>query len=668
MKNLIKKGFIVFCVFLMFFFASYGVQNFTITPSTLSITVNTSQTGVQIFEILNTGDENLSLNINKENLVGSSSNIVLNLNETAVLNLEPTESFSFEMEYNSGSTSGQFQGNLTVVSSSNSSIFRIVPISMTVNEPQTNQPEPGNDEILELISPNIGFPGEGILRLSGQSNDRRRIDLRFENTGNQDIVISTILFSNLDGRTSSDRIRSSDLSFDTSSFTIASNDREIIELSVDIPRDISSDLYRGEFTLRTSDNIDLTWEIEVDVFSDSNDNVFVRDNFGDVRNNFASVTGETGESIRNILFSVENDAGVTFDGIYFELESDLNERNSVNTISRSQVSFSPTTLFNFRNRDSESIRMTIDIPTDAVTGTYTTDVNVLNSNGQRLDSFALEVRVVGDIFVREISVPENSAPGDLVDVKVLVRNQGSQLYRNVVLTGILSGLTVGGADIIETTPNFLLDVNEEEEKILRFRVPEDALHGTHTLEIRVQTGEEEVVEITRFSVNRPFQNIEIQSTSINPVTARCEDNLFSFMRVQNLGRFSEEIRFVSQIVGTDISQQSNLIDIGVNEVIQDTKILDITSLEPGSYTLLQRVQVGSIFQSRETSFEVFECEGSLIGGVDVNDLNQNNNSNSSNEDVEEERSFFDETNQTTIYLATAVGIVIILIIISLFFL
>lgn len=666
MKAFIKKSLFALIASLIVISGVFAIQSFTVNPSSISQSIDVSQSSAAQIAIQNTGDENISFIISKENLINGGNTIILALNQTTITDLEPGQTRNIEYSYNSGTNPGVFQGSILVSQSDNLSNNISIPVQVTVNSVSN----PSQDGRLEIITPNVGEPGEGTIRLSGEANDRTILDIRLENIGDETIQITNVRTTTLDGRSSFDRIRTSDIRIDKTSFSLQKDDREIIELRVDIPRNIEVDIYQGDFIIETQNHGNFIWSLEVDVYTDSDDDIYVRDNLGDIRNKMLRLVGESGENIRNALFYVQNDAGSTQNGIYFELASDLREQNSANTIARSTVSFSPSTLSNFRNGDRESVRLSINIPSNAATGTYYADVNVLKANGERLDSFRLELRVVGDIYVKDIIIPENSKPGDLVDVKVTVRNQGSQLYRNIVIRGILFDITTGSSDIFETTSSFLLDVGEEVERTLRFRLPHDAIHGSHTLEIRVQAPGEEIIEIRRLDVVRPLRNIEIQTNSINPVTARCDFNLYSYLKVQNLGRFSEQIRFVAQIQGTDISAESNLIDIGVDQVMQDTKVLDISSLEPGNYKLLQRVLIGSIFETVESNFQVLECSDSTIGGIDIEDLNNQNN-NQTNQTITDKEGFTlfgEEVEPTTIYLATAVGIVIILIIISLFFL
>lgn len=664
MKNLLKKTLFVFFASILVSTGIYAVQDFTVSPSSITQSIDVSQSQTQSFTIENTGDENISLLISKEDLQDSSSSITLNLGTTIIEDLTPGSTRNFQVTYNSGTNSGNYTGNVTIENFDNSSMLEVIPFDVEVNDVQTN-PNQGN---LEIITPNVGEPGEGTIRLSGELDDRIYLDIRFENIGDNQIEITDIETTDLDNRRSSDRIRSNDISFDITDLTLDVDQRDFVELRLDIPRNIEIGTYTGDLIVDTQNNGEFIWEIEVEVFSNEIDDIFFRDNFGEIRSGVLSVIGEPGESIRNRIFYVESDSDFDVSGITYELDSDLEEQNSANSIDRSTVTFSPSSL-RIRDGDREDVRLDMSIPRDTPTGTYSTDVNLLNSNDDILDTFRLEVRVIGDIYVQSIEYPEEIEPGELVDVVVNVRNQGSQLYRNIVVRGTIFDVDSANTDLSEVSSSFLLDSRENEEKTLRFRIPDGASHGSNTLEIRVQYQGEEITELEKIDIVRPTENVVFESNSINPRTITCDDSMYSYIRVENLGRFTEEIKFLAQIQGTNIESESSFIDINVDRSIQNTQVLDVSSLEPGTYTVLQRVQVGSIYKTQESQLVVNECGGSTTGGVDIEDLNNQTQNGNQTQTTDDNMNIFGlELEPLTFYLVTGLSILIILIIISLFFL
>ena len=279
MKSFIKKSFLAILASMFVLTSVFALQNFTVNPSSVTQSIDVSSSFSNVLTIENVGDENISLQITKENLISGSSTISLNLNQSSIVNLTPGGLIQIEVSYTSSTTDGVFDGLVTLTNVDNTSHFEVVNFEVTVNQPPISQ-----DGRLEIVSPSIGEPGDGIIRMSGEPYERISLDLRFENIGDETIVITDIITTNFNARSSSDRIRTSDVDFDITSFTLQPDDREYVEFEIDIPRDIDVDLYEGDLIVQTQNHGEFIWEVEIDVYSDSEDEVYVRDNYADVRN------------------------------------------------------------------------------------------------------------------------------------------------------------------------------------------------------------------------------------------------------------------------------------------------------------------------------------------------------------------------------------------------
>jgi hypothetical protein len=320
----------------------------------------------------------------------------------------------------------------------------------------------------------------------------------------------------------------------------------------------------------------------------------------------------------------------------------------------------------------------VDIPDDQAPGTYTGTIELDDSQGDKLDEIDLELRVVGDVFLSDISGIDTADsdtsynPGDTVNIELDVNNEGSTEFRNVRVEGILFDVDISNSDITETTNSFFLDAGDNVERTLRFNLPEDAQDGTITLELRLSYGDQSVTEIETITVERPETDISIESHGINPSLATCDTTLFTFMRLQNLGRFDEDVKITTSIEDTNIQQESGLFEMNVDESSQENMNLNIENLEPGSYTVVQRVSYGNgLFKKRESSLTIQECRDRT--GVDIDPINETNttgNQTGNGDDSNSDDSvtlFGQEMSETTAYLASGLAAVILLIIVSLFF-
>ena len=304
-------------------------------------------------------------------------------------------------------------------------------------------------------------------------------------------------------------------------------------------------------------------------------------------------------------------------------------------------------------------------------GNYFANIRVESSSGELYDDLRLKVKVIGDVYIKAITFDEKIDQGDDLDVNVVVKNQGSQLYRNVKISATLFDADSGNTDIHESSSTFLLDVGQEKNESLKFQLPEDASDGSHTLEIRVDFGDEQIVEVEDVIISRPLHNIIVDSFAINPGSAKCSDDVYTYIKVKNLGKYDEDIKVTSQIEGTNQIKTTSSFELGVDEVTQKNLVLNVEGLAPGEYKVVQRVTYSSnLFIKKESTLRVNPCDE--VPGVIVKPINDSmtnqTDSNSDNADDGVVKLFGKEIEKTTAYLGAGVGIVFILIIFALFLL
>lgn len=655
MKKISFLG-IAIALFYVMFFAN-AVQTFSVSPTTFTQNVNVSTSGSGSFVITNTGDENINLTITKVNLANGSNNINLNVNTTTIVDLVNGSSNTIGFSYVSGTAVGNYVGSITVTNTNNGSITTSIPVNVAVT---STAPVGSNLNLVDISS---------TIVMSADIDERETKTVRLENDGT--VAFTNVRFSitDLEGQDSNDQIDASDVDFDPDGFNLAAGSARNIEIEVDMPRNIEVDTYEGTLTIMTNEGYTKSYSFEV-VAGGEDVDVIVEDNSADVRSALLTMIGEEGDTLRNYEFSVSNEGDIDVNGLRFELDGALKEEFSSNTIPTSAVTFFPSSI-DLDSSDEDVVEVRIAIPEGQVSGNYFANIRVESSSGELYDDLRLKVKVIGDVYIKAITFDEKIDQGDDLDVNVVVKNQGSQLYRNVKISATLFDADTGNTDIHESSSTFLLDVGQEKNESLRFQLPEDASDGSHTLEIRVDFGDEQIVEVEDVIISRPLHNIIVDSFAINPGSAKCSDDVYTYIKVKNLGKYDEDIKVTSQIEGTNQIKTTSSFELGVDEVTQKNLVLNVEGLAPGEYKVVQRVTYSSnLFIKKESTLRVNPCDE--VPGVIVKPINDSmtnqTDSNSDNADDGVVKLFGKEIEKTTAYLGAGVGIVFILIIFALFLL
>ena len=139
------------------------------------------------------------------------------------------------------------------------------------------------------------------------------------------------------------------------------------------------------------------------------------------------------------------------------------------------------------------------------------------------------------------------------------------------------------------------------------------------------------------------------------------------MKVENLGKYDENVKVSAEISGTPIKLTSNVFEIGVDSIVQKNTVLDVENLAIGNYILEQRViYAGSLFKKETTPVQIVECNEFGIGvSINTTDPTMNETLINSNGKV---KLFGTELEKSTIYLGSGLSVILVLIVISLFLL
>lgn len=643
-------------LFYVMFFAN-AVQSFSVSPTTFTQSVNVSTSGSGSFVITNTGDETLNLTLSKVNLASGSNTITLNLNTTTINNFANGSAQTIGFSYTSGAQTGTYTGSISVVNSNNNTQTTNIPLTVTVS---SNVPTGSSLNIVDIKS---------TIVMSADIDERETKTLRLENDGNVSFTNVRFSITDLEGQDSNDQIDSSDVDFDPNGFNLASGSARNVEIEVDMPRNIEVDTYEGTLTITTNEGFTKSYSFEV-VAGGEDVDVIIEDNSADVRAALLTMIGEEGDTLRNYEFSVSNEGDIDVNSLRFELDGDLKEEFSSNTISTSAVTFFPSSI-DLDSGDEDVVEVRVAIPEGQVSGNYFANIRVESSSGELYDDIRLKVKVIGDVYIKAITFDDKIDQGDDLDVSVAVKNQGSQLYRNVKISATLFDADSGNTDIHESSSSFLLDVGQEKNESLKFQIPEDATDGSHTLEIRVDFGDEQIVEVEDVVISRPLHNIVVDSFAISPSSVSCKDDVYTYIKVKNLGKYDEDIKITSQIEGTDEVKTTSTFELSVDDVMQKNLVLNVEGIAPGEYKVTQRVSYsGNLFIKKESTLKVLECDD--VPSIIVKPTNQTN-TNTTTTDLDKTsddkvKVFGKEIEKTTAYLGAGVGTVFILIIFALFLL
>ena len=644
-----------------------AAQDFTISTNSVTETVIQSTTESTILTITNTGDESINLTITENNLVDGANTITLNSDITTVTNLAAGAIQDLDITFDSGTTAGIYVGSIVVANTQNTSQSTTTTFTITVSD-LVNEP-----------SVMIKDYGSTVTMILNVDDSSERESFYIVNNGNSTITDIEIDIDRLDG--GDDDIDNDDIEIngepgdetyklndeESSSFSLAPEEEYKFSINIDIPSNLDVDDYKGDLTISynvgsTSFSEDFTFKV---IAESDNEDVFIDQSSLYVLDGVMLITAEEGENVDDYGFTITNDNSYDVTDIRLQLDGDLQEESSSKTIPASAVTFNPSGSFDIYDRDDEDVDVEIIVPDEQSTGTYIAEVELISSTGKTLDTITLKVKITGDIYIKTIEFDETAKPGDSVDVEITVKNQGSTIYRTAKITGSLFDVDSGNSDIHESSSTFILDTNEEKTEILRFKLPEDASDGDHTLEIMVTFGGNEITELETIRIERPTTNIVIDSFAINPRVVECNDEIYSYIKFRNLGKYDLDVKVKSDILGTNVYEESSLFELNVDDIEQTNHILDISTLEAGTYTVEHKITYNGLSKKETSTLTVIECKDTTVG-IDVKEIDtSNNNMNASNTTF---KIFGNEVSKNTAYLGSGLGLIILLIAGTLFLL
>lgn len=664
-KTIVSLFGVLISVFLSLILVN-AATNFSVSPSSVSQTVDVSEYGSFLLNITNTGSADMDFTVSDTDLSDGSHTITLTANDTSIDAVAADESALVNISYTVGSDAGTYTGNVIIAESGNSSNNVTVAISVIVNGPSVKFEDYGstltmdidvddNSETKTFVLVNDGNVTITDIEIdldSTFSGDNDDIDDNdFEINGNDGD--ETYVFDDEEG----------------SGFSMDVGDTYNVKLKLNIPSNLDVDDYRGDIDVSFkvgAVSYSETFTLKV-VATSENEDIFIEQNSLYVKDGVLEITAEAGESVDDYEFIVVNDASYDIDNLTFKLDGNLQEEDSSRYIAKSLVSFNPDSL-DIADRDEENVEVLIDISDDQATGTYLADIELYDSQGRKKDTISLRLKVVGDVYVEEINYDKNVLPGDVLEVEVVVKNKGSKIYRDVDISATLFDIDIGKGDMTESSSKFILNVNEEKTVTLRFKVPEEASDGSHTMEVTVEYGDSDFTEVEEVIVDRPANNIVVDSYSINPRVAKCDKELFTYIKFKNLGKYDKDVKVTVEIEGTNVKKSSSTYELTVDEIDQSSNILDITSLEPGNYNVVQKINYDGLFIKKESAFTVLECINTSVGVIVKPLDNETMNNETGVTDIDKITIFGNDFEKPTVYLGGGVGLVVILIVIALFML
>jgi len=379
------------------------------------------------------------------------------------------------------------------------------------------------------------------------------------------------------------------------------------------------------------------------------------------------MVGEPGERVNDYEFKIENVGDINVRDLEFELKGDLGEMYSDESLDESIVTFSDSQL-DLEASDYEKIEVTVNLPDNAKAGVYSGEIRVKSSTGTVYDKLRIEVKVIGDVFVSEIEYDENVEQNDNLDVTVTIENQGSKTEKNVKVTGTLIGIDLGSSDIIESTNSFLLSSGKTKTETLRFNIPESAEDGTHTLELTLTYDDGTITELKEIQVSRPDNSLSLESSGIGQNIIKCDDSLYTFAKVKNIGKYDQKVTFSVEIEGTGVKKEIKDINVDVDDSFQQNFNLPTTDIEPGTYTVVTKISYSGFFLKDTNTLIVNSCNGGSTD-IDIKPIedNDNNGNNTIDGDSKTFELFGQQLEQNQVYLIIGISVVFVLIVISLFF-
>jgi len=305
---------------------------------------------------------------------------------------------------------------------------------------------------------------------------------------------------------------------------------------------------------------------------------------------------------RTKTFSLENIGNVDFSNIIIRFVGD----------SKYNVTFDPASIASLNVGDSESVELTVYIPSDEPSGTRTIGTVDIESD-QTNESFNLELDVRSKLEISDLEVEidgdtedklndgdkitNKAEPEDKVYFVVTIENRYTDT-EDIDIEDIQVIITVesidDGDDIELESSEFDLEADKEEDIILDFDVPLKVDEGDYDVVIEVE-GEDDNGNIHRdewrvkLSVEKKSHYVKIQEARLSPTSIECNRRINIFVEFMNVGSKDEdevELEIKNTNIGLNIRKQRIQLD---NEIDEEENIYE----ETFTFTVADNVPAGS---------------------------------------------------------------------------
>ena len=667
-SNTLCRIFITLIVASFTLFSVFGVQSFSVSTNALSITTQVAQSGSETFTITNTGDENLNLILTQTTLQSGSNTISSSLDVSSIQNLENGSSSQITFSYGTSANSGTYDGNIVVTNTNNSTQTQTISVSLIVNQ-VTNS----NSQIQIVDSFNTNTVLTNLSFVIEDKGDTERVDFKIKNIGSTNLT-------NIRARV---KVTSDD-DFDDDDFEIEGNryssldidDLNIGGFSKDLEFEYISDdsikagSYSATLELYSNDQstvILLSIPIYVSIIARSEE-AKISKMGEDVSGGVLSYTMDPGQT-KTLDFEIINSGVDDIRDLLVEVKEDLSEESSTKIFSKSQVEFSQSSSIDVHSSNDKKVRVKVTVPSNQDIGSYFGEIRLIDSEGDEIDTIELKIRVIDDIYINEITIngkiggEVSIKPGAELKVEIDVVNEGATRTEDVQIYGEINNIA-GSTDLRENTNNFVLSGNSNIKEALYFEIPKRARDNLYEVEIRLEFGDNILVERKNFRVIRDEHKVIINTFGLNTKISQCRDSVDSFVTVENIGRKDETVLYKTNVKDTSVSDSFEF-KLGENEERSRAIKLDISNLVFGDYTVLHKITYGNISAIEETSLKILECIDINKTNVDIRKIVENTSSNRS-----ENKTTFEKlgANSTTFALGIGLVFLTVLLVIGILFL
>ena len=230
-----------------------------------------------------------------------------------------------------------------------------------------------------------------------------------------------------------------------------------------------------------------------------------------------------------------------------------------------------------------------DVLTSMSAGTYNVDVDV---DGQSatvpivVTECGLTCNVATDVL-DDLDYDDEVAPEDTLNVDVNLDNQEDQKFYDVKLKAWIEDENGDRLGERVETDEFDLSIDEEDDKILKIEVPEDADEGDYTLYVRAESDQGCLFEETRdVEITRNEDSLKLEKVGFDSETNAGKDFNVAVTVLNNGQNDEKDVRVTVELEGLDLSQKSQYFDIENDEKITQYFTLTIPeNVKEGEYTL-----------------------------------------------------------------------------------